>query len=684
MRQIEKDSFDFEFLSRLAERESWRKEIHRPIYHVHKWWAKRLGSVFRGILLGATTDDQDLAKAFYEVQSIPLVVLDPFMGSGTTIGEAHKLGFAALGRDINPVAVQAVKVGLGPLNKLSLQKALVTLLDDVGAKIQQLYKSRDSKGNECDVLYFFWVMQTNCLGCKAAVDLFPSYVVASNAYPERKPEVHVVCPECGHIFHAANKKDRATCGACEYSFLPDVGSAKGAKATCRQCLTTFPIANSMSRDVRPRFRLYGKLVLTREGDKEYLGCTHDDYAAFERCSQILRQEEQAAEITLPTLKLEHGYNTRQALGYGFTAWRDFFNDRQLLALGWLRSAIERLEDIPTRDAMGVLFSGVLEFNNLFASYKGEGTGAVRHMFSHHVLKPERVPIEANVWGTLKSSGSFTGLFKGRLLRALQYREAPKEVGSFNTGGVSSPPFSGQISDHWPTDGRYDARQIYLSCGDSASTGLESESVDLIVTDPPFFDNVHYSELADFFYAWHQQPGIQKSTRQASEVQDTDAIEFAEKLRRVFAECHRVLKADGLLVFTYHHSRADGWRSVAKAILGAGFLVTNSQPVKAEMSVAAPKNQAKEPIQLDIVLVCKKSDQPQSRCGYAVAIERARTKAQRLERAGFVLSRNDRKVILFGQLLAEIRVDEEVDGLEAMVAGESLETHQTVRAVQLPA
>ena len=64
---------------------------------------------------------------------------------------------------------------------------------------------------------------------------------------------------------------------------------------------------------------------------------------------------------------------------------------------------------------------MLEFNNLFASYKGEGTGAVRHMFSHHILKPERTPIEANVWGTPKSSGSFSNLFRSRLLRAIEYR-----------------------------------------------------------------------------------------------------------------------------------------------------------------------------------------------------------------------------------------------------------------------
>ena len=87
MRVIEDDSFPFEFLSQLAERESWRKEIHRPIYHVHKWWAKRLGSVFRGILLAAVLEDKDLRRAFYERQSFRhLSVFDPFMGSGTTLG----------------------------------------------------------------------------------------------------------------------------------------------------------------------------------------------------------------------------------------------------------------------------------------------------------------------------------------------------------------------------------------------------------------------------------------------------------------------------------------------------------------------------------------------------------------------------------------------------------------------
>src|SRR5438067_13262610 len=101
---IEEASFPFEHLSDIAELESWRKEINRPIYHVHKWWAQRLGSVFRAILIAAfSPPDTDVLTAFYKRRRpSEHTVFDPFMGSGTTVGEAIKLGFRAIGQDINP------------------------------------------------------------------------------------------------------------------------------------------------------------------------------------------------------------------------------------------------------------------------------------------------------------------------------------------------------------------------------------------------------------------------------------------------------------------------------------------------------------------------------------------------------------------------------------------------------
>ena len=679
LRLIESDSFPFEFISQLAEMESWRKEIHRPIYHIHKWWAKRLGSVFRGILLGsALADSENLAEAFYRQHDFArLTVFDPFMGSGTTIGEAHKLGFTALGRDINPVACESVRVSLGPLDRDALLKAFGLLSAGVGERIRALYQTEDAEGHVCDALYLFWVKMLPCPACSANVDLFPSYIFVRNAYPERKPEVRVVCPECAGIF-PANVNDKHTCcHHCQHGFDLHAGPANGASATCRKCRHVFPIAKTAKAIGHPpAHRMFAKLVLNSAGEKLYLPVTQKDELAYQRCSEELNR----SKLPLPTLELKDGYNTRQVMNYAYRSWREFFNDRQLLALGWLHAAILELPDDAVRAALRTVFSGALEFNNMFASYKGEGTGAIRHMFAHHILKPERVPIEGNVWGTSKSSGSFSTLFKSRLLRAIEYHAAPFELEIERTNGSDkakhvfggSAPFSGRVETKWPPVPKPASRAIYLSCGSSASTGLSDASVDLVVTDPPFFDNVHYSELADFFFAWQQlgpSPfvGKRSTTRHVEEVQDTSAEQFAAKLRAVFTECRRVLREDGLLVFTYHHSRMDGWTSLADAVVGAGFSLVNSHPVKSEMSVAAPKSQAKEPIQLDVVLVCRKQTadirkRTDAKIAFQRAVECATSKAKRLQECGLTLSANDRRVILISQFLVEICAGRSVEQL----------------------
>ncbi len=659
-RLIESDAFAFEFLSQLAQRESWRKEIHRPVYHIHKWWAQRLGSIFRGILLGSVlSDDSDLREAFYSQHAFnDVTVFDPFMGSGTTVGEAHKLGMTAVGRDINPVAARSVRVSLGPLDRRRILAAFDQLSETVEQKIRDLYRSTDSRGYSCEVLYHFWVMQAGCPDCAEELDLFPSHIVARNAHPDRKSHVQVRCPHCAIIFPITESPDDVICAGCSHRFNATIGNTSGAKATCSSCRSTFKVLDAIG-DSPPRFRLFGKLVLCSDGRKEYLPATDDDISSYADSGRRLAEELKAERIKLPTLRLTEGFNTRQAMNYNFHRWVDFFNDRQLLALGWLRAAIVDLSDTAARDALLMLFSATLEFNNLFASYKGEGTGAVRHMFSHHILKPERTPLEANVWGTPKSSGGFSNLLRSRLLRAIDYREAPTEInGESSPARVCSLPFSGLVERDWPTKLPFDNRAIYLSTGDSAHTSLPDGSVNLVVTDPPFFDNVHYSELADFFHAWqqiddHSAVNNAKSTRHASEVQDVDSLRFESKLRDVLAECHRVLCEDGLLAFTYHHSRREGWHSLAKAIRGAGFVIVNAHPVKAEMSVATPKFQAKDPIQLDIILVCRKSSgKPDKRTSSTIqALNRARKKLQRLAKAGFALSRNDRKITIIGQLLA---------------------------------
>jgi putative DNA methylase len=668
--RVIEDGFPFEHLSDIAEVESWRKEVWRPVYHTHKWWAQRLGSVFRAVILGCTTPKGSAVMDLYAgaVRLPGPVVYDPFMGSGTTVGEAHKLGCTVIGRDINPVAWRAVRTALAHIDRGRLMAHFARLEETVAPRLRALHSSRDAAGDPCEVLYWFWVKQLDCPDCGTRVDLFSSRVFAKHAYVKRFPTVQVVCPHCGEVSAADFNDLRVICPACRKGFDPHKGPAAGAHADCGRCGAHFPMAKTArAAGQPPRHRLYAKLVLREDGTKVYLRATAEDEAAYAHACATLK----TLALPAPRVEIRTGYNTRQVLNYGYTRWDQFFNDRQLLGIGLLARAIGDLPVGPERDALFVLLSGVLEFNNLFASYKGEGTGAVRHMFSHHVLKPERTPIEANLWGTSKSSGSFLNLFQSRLLRALDYKAAPFEVVLSDADGARAGrklfgkcrPMGAEILDVWPEVG-LSPGSVYLSCGDSAHTDIPDRTVDVVVTDPPFFDNVHYSELADFFHVWQRlwfgdtaDVGAD-STRSPAEVQDTESGRFSDKLRGVFTECHRVLKDEGLMVFSYHHSREDGWTSVAAAVLGAGFKLVQAQPVKAEMSVAMPKLAAKSPIDLDVLMVCRKAAadrraQVAVETALAIAEERAGGKVRRFNATGRRLSLNDVRIVAYSQVLVEL-------------------------------
>jgi len=122
-------AFPVEEISQLAERESYRKEIFRPIYHIHKWWANRLGSVFRGIVLGAVSRSNiDIWKEFYKKHDLQDVcILDPFMGSGTTLVEAAQLGVNRVGCDINAISTFAVRQVLPAVDVDNLERAFPKL-----------------------------------------------------------------------------------------------------------------------------------------------------------------------------------------------------------------------------------------------------------------------------------------------------------------------------------------------------------------------------------------------------------------------------------------------------------------------------------------------------------------------------------------------------------------------------
>jgi len=404
------------------------------------------------------------------------------------------------------------------------------------------------------------------------------------------------------------------------------------------------------------------MALRPTGEKIHLKASQEDQILYREAEMRLALE----DLPLPSLAVRPGHNTDQARGYNYLQWRDFFNARQLLCNGLLLREILRLPSRAIQEQMLCLFSSTLEFNNLFCSFKGEGTGAVRHMFSNHILKPERTPLENSVWGTDKSSGTFCSLFESRLMRAKLYLDAPFEV-ALNKGLFGGPsearkvtcsdPIYARHAESWDELTRTEQGVLILN-GDSSHLPIPDCSVDAVVTDPPYFDFVHYSELSDFFFAWlspvlkDRYPWFnQRDSSGPGEVQHKDPRTFARQLSFVFKECHRVLKEGGVLAFSFHHSREEGWAAIHEAVISAGFQVVAAHPVHAELRGSSPKSASKSPISLDAIIVCCKARETRAA---AFDFERIVTivleSSDILSAAGMDISAADRFVIAASQAL----------------------------------
>jgi putative DNA methylase len=282
------------------------------------------------------------------------------------------------------------------------------------------------------------------------------------------------------------------------------------------------------------------------------------------------------------------------------------------------------------------------------------------------LKPERAPLENSVWGTSKSSGTFSTLFESRLIRAKRYLDDPFEVAfesnlfGTKTGSqkiTASDPIKVTRVSSWDDLVSHD-RAVMILNGDSAALPLPDCSVDAVVTDPPYFDFVHYSELSDFFYAWlapvlkNRYAWFERDDcSHKGEVQHKDPRAFARHLSYVFSECRRVLKDDGVLAFSFHHSRPEGWAAIYEAIIAAGLSVVAAHPVHAELRASSPKTAAKEPISLDAILVCRKR-RAATACIYSETsvVNKTASLANKLQVAGLSISPADYFVIAASQAL----------------------------------
>lgn len=644
-----------QLISKLAQDETGKRQHYRPIYSLHKWWARRPGTLFRSIILLATHPElretllqtnaqgelEPNAPYFQDHHLSQWTILDPFMGGGTTLVEANRMGARVVGCDLNPVAYWIGRENLKRIDLERLDAYFQQIRETAGATIREFYRTRCVHcAGEAETLYAFWIRFIPCLHCGKRVLLHKRSLLNEGAGRNRPLSpanpATVFCPQCLNLFQWGGRTP-AECPHCGHAFDPRTGNYNQGYYRC-PC-SSEPV--SLLETIRNGAAL-SELPVALEywcaacHARLYKSLDDDDHARLREVEQLF--DEQEPNLILPDTAIPMGTSSRRWIQHGYRRYRDLFNKRQLLAFNALIHAIQQIEDAEYRNSFYTVLSNMLEYNNMMTPYNYPHR-KLHHLFNYHALPLTTTPAESNVWGVgEEGAGTFVNCYQ-RYRRAKLYCQQPFEryknrAGQVMTRYAKQERIEAQLVDSFDALQRTE-RGALLLCGDSANlNALPNSSVDLVITDPPYYDNVHYSELSNFFYVWlarlAHHPCFQgelvptEGEAVVNKGQGKDEADYLRLLTAVFCECQRVLKSDGRLIFTFHHTNPRAWWTIFCAVQQSGFRIVDFFPVQSEYRVN-PHIREKQALDMDLVLICQKQAQPYEPLSHTPAdcLERAR-------------------------------------------------------------
>jgi hypothetical protein len=215
------ERFNPTFTTLLALREKQIQQEYRPIIGVHKWFARRPGTVFRSLLLAEFNGAEPLQTGYWAGHHLNGVIADPFMGGGTTVYEANRLGFSVVGTDTNPMAYWIVRQSLVPLDAEAFTATAQEVTSEIECHLGEFYSTLCIKcGGAALVKYFLWVKTVPCPACGRDNDLFPGHLLAEAV---RHPKQVLVCGQCGSLNeydHQPTRANPARCTECQGPVLP--------------------------------------------------------------------------------------------------------------------------------------------------------------------------------------------------------------------------------------------------------------------------------------------------------------------------------------------------------------------------------------------------------------------------------------------------------------------------------
>ncbi|NSW79112.1 MAG: DUF1156 domain-containing protein [Chthonomonadetes bacterium] len=543
-------------------------------------------------------------------------VLDPFAGGGSIPLEALRLGCEAHAVEYNPVAYLILRATIeypqryGSKLAEDVRRWGEWVLEQAREELREFYPPGP---NGETVVAYIWSRTVRCPNpnCGAEIPLFRQFWLARKS-GKGAALFPVPNREQGRVdFRVLSGRDLET--AIKGGFDPAQGTVSRANARCLVCgggaQDTYIRAEA--RAGRLGHRLVA-LVTTRgkgQGRNYHLARPEDETAFAEAAQRLdaLKQTPSPWPNGLPWVPEEParlvGAGQQQSIdaSYGFLDWGKFFNPRQLLALvtfgKWVREATRRIAaetDPEYAKAVGTYLAFAVDFvanRGSILCFWDAQKEVFYQTFATHALKMAWDYAESNPLST--SIGSWHNAIMW--LQEILVRES----GTY-------------------AEGRSSLRS-------ASSLHFEGSSVDAVITDPPYYDNVPYADLSDFFYVWlkrtvgdlYPEAFRTELTPKGEEAvvnparfgggkkgEEVARRHYERLMGESFREMHRVLKPDGVAVVMFTHRSTTAWESLIGSLLSAGLYPTASWAVHTEME-ASTHQRGKGAVRSTILMACRK-------------------------------------------------------------------------------
>jgi len=613
---IERD-FDISFIGGLALQEKQIQQNYRPIIAVHKWFARRPGTLFRGLLLSEFVT-APVRESFYQAHDLGrLCIGDPFMGGGTPLLEANRLGCDVIGHDINPMSYWIVRQEIEHLDLDAYREGVERLLKELQEKVGSFYRTRCLKcgSEDAHVKYFLWVKTRICRRCKSEIRLFPGYLVSLN---RRHPKYVLLCAACGALSETDDRKHPGACASCGRT-LSAAGPAKRNRCACPVCgeINGYPDPKAGP----PLHRMFAIEYFCPHCRPSHKGrfFKAPDPDDFTRLVASEAAWDRLQARFIPDDEIPSGDETNRLHRWGYRYYREMFNKRQLLGLELSCRTIAGETGERLRHALATNLSDLLRYQNMLCRYDVMALKSL-DIFSVHGFPVGLIQCESNLLGIPGANGDNVGSggwsnIIAKFIKAKSYCDKPFEILHKGGSKVVVPIHGEWIGEGKPSSVRSGGRKVELFCANAAEVDLDPGRLDAVLTDPPYFGNVQYAELMDFCYVWLRKlvgqsvPEFARaSTRNPMELTGNENMgrgleHFTEGLAAVFGKMAAALKPGAPLAFTYHHNQLDAYYPVAVGILDSGLTCSASLPCPGEMGASIHISGTKSSI-IDTVFVCR--------------------------------------------------------------------------------